>query len=419
MTATPLACLLAAALCGVDVSVQPLTGKESSGALQTLSTNRVTITTTQGAVTFSPQDLQQVQFPRVSTTGERAAWAEITLVDGSRVLAADYQTVGKQVVWELLTGGTVNCAASAIRSVRFRKKGDIDLADAWGEIARAKHAGDLLVVRKKADAPAAGAPAAEGGELSLDQLEGTVIEAAPARVQFDFDGEKISVKRDKVEGIVYYRPNRQPPAVALCRVIDAHQSRWLVKTLDLEGEKLNITTTGGVSASLPLSAVEQVDFSAGNVVYLTDLEQELGEFKTGLPFPKALLPDLAELYAPRKDRPIGAAVLTIGDQTYSRGLTLHGGAKLHLRVPEGMRLLRASVGLEASLSQGGDLRLQILGDNKPLLSEPFSAAQRPGPLEIELDVSQVHRLTFVVEDAGKPGLDLGDQLNLCNARLTR
>ena len=58
-----------------------------------------------------------------------------------------------------------------------------------------------------------------GKQVVLDPLEGGIIEVRATGVKFDFDGEKIDVKLDKLEGIAFFKPQAPKSGGGFCRVV--------------------------------------------------------------------------------------------------------------------------------------------------------------------------------------------------------
>ena len=95
----------------------------------------------------------------------------------------------------------------SIHAVRFRQQSP-ELAVQWREITSSMASGDMIVMRKTS------MRTIEQGEneprtvteQALDQLEGTLLEVSDDSVRFEIDGEKVPVRREKLEGLVYYHP---------------------------------------------------------------------------------------------------------------------------------------------------------------------------------------------------------------------
>jgi hypothetical protein len=74
-------------------------------------------------------------------------------------------------------------------------------------------------------------------------------------------------------------------------------------------------------------------------------------------------------------------------------------------------------GVDDSIVSPGRFDLVIQGDGKELVRQAFTSDGKRQPLPIELDVKGVRRLTIVLDPAD--GQDIGDQLDLCEARFTK
>jgi len=124
---------------------------------------------------------------------------------------------------------------------------------------------------------------------------------------------------------------------------------------------------------------------------------------------------LATFYRPRGNRGLESAELMLGGKTYRRGLALHSRSELDYRLPGEFSRLLAVAGIDDRVRPGGNVRLVIRGDGRVLFDETIRGADEPRPLEI--DIAGVKRLQIVV-DYGED-LDVGDHLDLCEARMVK
>ncbi len=405
---------------GADVVLWPLSGDKLEGELRSLSGEKLVLVTGEGERSLELKEVQSLEFNSAPATDQPAVWLE--LVDGSQLLGLSYQAAEGQARVELLGGLAAQIPTRSIRSVRLREqKGE--LAEQWAAIAKGKPSGDLLVIRKTSTRTIE-QPDQEPRqvtETALDELDGAVLEVGPASVTFDFDGDQIDVKREKIEGIVYFHPVQRELPAAVCRVVDAGRSVWIARSIELKEDRLNLVSTSGVAVSLPMAQVGQIDFSSGNVSFLGDMEEEAtlldGSFQ-----PRNMTATFKQLKAPHwisggSQRPFGGDSLSIGGKKFSRGLALSSRTRLAYRVPEGMRWFRADAGLDDAAGPAADLTLVIMADSREVFRQTFSAGGERQPVPIGLDVGQAGRLTIVVEDGS--GLDIADQLDLANARFTK
>jgi NPCBM/NEW2 domain len=343
----------------------------------------------------------------------------IEMLDGSRMAAAAYGAAEGKARITLATGQTIEAPTRTIHAVRFHPPAP-ELAVQWREITSSMAAGDMLVIRKTSTRTIEQGDSEPRTvtEQALDQLEGTLLDVTSESVQFETDGQKILVRRDKLEGIVYYHPAKREFSSPLCRLSDAAGSSWPLRELKLVDGRLIAVTPGNVGLDLPLDAVDKLDFSIGNVAFLSDLEADsgAGEIALGLQ-PAAMNYKFSRMFQLRAGPPLGAAGFRIGGQNFDSGLSLHSPTKLVYRVPEGFRKFYAVAGVDDSVVAPGPFNLVILGDGKELARHAFTAEERRQPLPLTLDVKGVRRVTIQLEAA--EGQDIGDQLDLCEARFTR
>ncbi|HZN34346.1 MAG TPA: NPCBM/NEW2 domain-containing protein, partial [Pirellulaceae bacterium] len=242
-------------------------------------------------------------------------------------------------------------------------------------------------------------------------------------VQFEYDGEKIDVRREKLDGIIFYQPTRREFSAPLCRLVDAGGSTWALRDVQLAGGSLNAATVGSVNLELPLAAVSKVDFSIGNIAFLSELEPDsgLGDPAVSLQ-PAAMSYKFGSMLRARAAPPLGADTFRIAGVKYASGLSLHSPVTLVYRVPAGFRWLRLLAGVDDSIVAPGRFDLVILGDGKELVRKTFdgkklSDKQARAAAPIDLEVAGVRRISIVLDPAD--GQDFGDQLDLVEARFTK
>lgn len=418
---------LAVAAPQAEVKVKTLAGETIVGRLEQLTSTAATIATDAGPRDFAREALHSIDGAPLLKAEKPLVWAE--LIDGSQLLASDYKVASGKATLELLGGQRVEIPTRSITSVRFRAQ-DATLAEQWRAIVAAAAGGDQIVRRQTSTRTVEDA-AGESSTVTvtaLDPLEGVVLDVGPETLQFDFGGDKIDVKREKVEGIVYFHPSRRTFPAPLCRLIDTAGSRWSLKSIEFMQGQLLATSLAGVEFTLPASELSKLDFAAGNVAYLSELEPDRLEDSFGLQ-PKAMTASFAQLFKPGLNRRFGAEMLTLKGarevkdspvpiaEKYAEGLALHATTRLDYQIPPGFKTFRAIAGMDDSVGATGHCKLIVLGDNRELFSRDFDVAGDYLPVAINLDISGLRRLTIVVE-AGA-GLEIGDQLNLCEARMTK
>jgi hypothetical protein len=399
----------------VDVNVELLAGSGASGSLMELSADNLVVQTADGPQTFELKSLLAITPTVKPIAPTTTAKVTVELVDGSRLLATSFVVTDGKALVGLLGGGEVEIRTRSIRSALLQPADqDAALEKQWQDILTAKASGDVLVVRKSTKTIVGDEPKQL---LALDYLEGILHNVTAETVQFDFDGSRVDVSRAKVEGVIYFHPvSRQLPE-PLCSVTDTAGSQLRAKSVLLEDDQFKVTSTAGVEISLPLNRLRKLDFSGGKIVYLSDLVPDTVEWA---PYVNSLATSakLSRLYQPRFDRSFDGGKLMLGDRQkeYERGLAIHSRTLLMYRLPGEFQHFLATVGIDSRVRSGGHVQLVITGDGRRLF-DGIITGKDPEPLELDLDVAGVRRLSILVDYGDE--LDIADHLNLCNARITK
>lgn len=388
----------------------PLTGPAVDGDLVSISPTTVTLLVDGQPQPYAADQLQRIDLAGSGNTGEPSPAPSamlVELIDGSRLRASSYTVRSSQAAVEI-GGRPYTIPTRLIRAVLLRDQGNNEsLRTQWNEFVAAEHEQDAVVYRRGAD-----------DEVTLDILEGVLHDVAAAEVEFALDGDKETLKRERVEGLIYFHtPSAKAAATARCRVVTVDGSQWLAQTLLMDGPQLKLTTPAGFELALPLENLRTLDYAAGNLAYLSELEWESVEQSLQLGRLSAI-PAIQQYYRPKRDSSFDRQPLRLGGQSYARGLALCSRTVVTYRLAEQWGRLRAVVGLEDRVRDGeisSGVVLSITGDGKTLFQQPINAED--APQEIDLDVQGVRRLTITV-DYGRDG-DVADHLNLCDARLTK
>ncbi len=399
---------------GPTVSLETLDGAKLVGKLVGLSRHGVTIETAAGRITLPESDLLELLPAKGTTSGALqdppAVWLE--LADGSTVVASDFTVKGPIARLKLLHAATpgspsfqstVEIPTRQITAVRLQPQSEETAAE-WKRI-RSKRSeddaasGDLLVIRK-------------GGRL--DYHLGMVGDISQKTVDFNLDGDVLPVRRGKVFAVIYHRTAGQSLPGAWCRLVAVDGSRWAVYSMELREEAISFETPCGLAVSLPLAAVERLDFSRGKVVYLGDLTPLSADWTPYFGGPKESRARRA-LFAPRVSRGANGEPIRLGGKEFSRGIILRSRTELVYRLDEDFRRFRATAGIDDRARPRGHVRLLVRGDDRVLLDTTLSGSDPPLPLD--LDLGRARRLTIVV-DFGDD-LDVGDHLDLGDARVVK
>lgn len=382
---------------GVEFQAEASDGRKVVGTVASLDGESVTLTTPEGPVSLPISDLLSLKSQKSveAPAGEPAAW--IRLIDGSTVVAAQWTLEGDEARIVLLDGRKVEVPRRAIESIRLQAAPE-EVAAQWTRLVETPHDGDVIVVRK---------------DDHLDFLRGIVRGANEETVEFEMDGDVLPVRRTRLFGVVLLQPAGRELPTPMGRVTDSSGSVWAVKSVALS-DQLEWTTPAGVTVRGPTASVVEVDFSAGNLVYLADLEPISADWQPFFPMDTELA-SRREFFQPRRNRGLETESLELGGTEYQRGLAMHSRSEVVFRLPDAMARLKAKAGIDDRVRPHGHVVLVIEGDGKTLFEQALSGADPP--VEIDLDITGVRRLTFLC-DFGE-GMDIADHLNLCNLRVIR
>jgi hypothetical protein len=324
------------------------------------------------------------------------------LADGSLIfgmaITADKQTA----TLELPNRTKLEVPVRQVRSVRFsdNEKAQPQIEAAWQGFTEGNAASDVLVIRKNG---------------MLDSIEGVVGGITVEAVEFSLDGDSLDVKLPRVAGVIFARTAAQQTEAPRAIVHLTDGSRWNLSAWKSADRSLQMTSAAGISWIAPVASIDKFDFSAGKLVYLSDLVPQTSDYR---PFfaPDEELSALRAAYLPRGDVGIDGSPLVIDGRTFRKGLAMYSKGTLVYRLPEKLNTFSAVVGIaDRARAAGGNVALTIRGDDKVLWQGDVRAGDASVPLE--LAITGVKRLELLA-DFGS-GQDVGDHLILGDAKVTK
>jgi len=179
------------------------------------------------------------------------------------------------------------------------------------------------------------------------------------------------------------------------------------ESLRFDKGKMTITCGDLKDQAVSLEGLAEIRFRSDRFVYLSDLTpakcEQAGLFDIAFPF--------------KRDRSCTGGPLKLAGTTYAKGLGLHSRCIVSYELGENFNLLVALAGIDDSTGGKGNAEVRILADGKDII-EPviLTGGSKPVPLRCKID--GVKRLTIQV-DFGPDGLDVGDRVDLVEARLVR
>lgn len=387
-----LSAVLLAVLAAPPVEVVSFQGEPRVGEWRGLADGRVSLAIAGKDESVPLSEVLEVRFRGEPGKLDKPA-AVVTLWDGSKLGAMQTQIVGKQLKLASATLGELSLPQSEVASVRFSDRFDED--EQWVKLVEKASKSDLLVIRK---------------EQTLDFLDGVVVEVTDKSVEFLLDGEEVSTKRERVFGLIFARraSTAKPPAV---RLELSNGDLLMAAAIGGTDKDLSVTTASKAELTLPLEQLKRIDFSQGKLRYLSQDPPRDVKYTRGIQDGPAFVQDRA-FYAPEL-KPIGL-------RAFSRGLCIRPQTSLRYRLGGEYRRFQAIVGIDESVKDGGgDCDLTISGDGKQLLKLRMTSRDAARP--IDLDVTDVVVLEIVVGFGGDAAtnVDLGDNLDLADAKLIK
>ena len=407
----------------VPVKVIGMDGSEQSGLLSGMTENSVALVSDSGEQTEQPLELiARLEFGG-GAGGDTATRKDlpltIRLVDGSVVRASDV-TIQGDAITATLAQGQLRAGRRDVDWIRFLPLSEVPAEQsAWREIIEAESTGDLVVVSREVD-----------GARTLNAVEGVIGDLSGEGLGFKFDDQQIVVKRERLDSVRLFHPVGRRLAAIRGSVRTIAGDQLSVKSWESANGELRWTLVSGAEVISSLEALQLIDFEAGRVTHVGDLEPTTFDwtpFVSGGEANPEANERLKSLFAYEKDRAFDGGPLTLYSDSgfagtgesvraFSRGLALRSRTRLAYRVPEDHRRLVGWLGMDPLVRPRGDVTVVIEGDGKALWSGTLTGSDAE-PINLDLDVENVSRLVILV-DFGNGG-DLGDRVHWCEPRFVK
>ncbi|MFO0849107.1 MAG: NPCBM/NEW2 domain-containing protein [Gemmataceae bacterium] len=387
-----------------------LDGKRSAGTIAAVGPDAVTFQGKDGGKAVVPlKQLAAVELRDLPPPAADAKFDELELTDGSVVRAATVRIKGKKVEVEPPSGADPPAVELPLSAVFWlmRNAHDPKARDDWKKLVAARGKRDAFVIRQSA-----------GG---LTPLTGTLIEGSAAgdRVTFEReDGQRSNLPLTRATGgLLFNQPATDAVPPTLCKVLDVFGNVWFAKSVEVAGPGLKVATVAGAVVTYKtLAPVAKLDFTQGNLTYLSDLA-----FTADLPPPTEADGPRGEwaAYQPKvgKDRSVDHArfgPIQMAGKRFAKGIAVPPQATVAVPLDAGYREFRATVGLhELARAEYANLAVRIEVDGRPVFSATLTKADPPK--ELSVSVKDAKALRIVVE--GPPLL--GNQVCFGDARLLK
>ena len=376
-------------------------GSQLAGEVTELSDDNLKFTSDGQTKALAIEQLQTINLSDANAEVPPNNKFAIQLHDGSTIHASNVLATATNARATIAEELSYRLKSDSISSIQFRQLTEEAQQD-YNAILEADSAGDVLIVLRPSGA--------------IDELEGIIERVDEQAVTFNFDGDRIPVELSKLAGIKLLKPGSLEVAKTICQIHDLQGNLWQARRLTWKSEEnsLSFETGLGDSITLGLENIQQLRFASSNIAYLSDLQPERAEWTPYLTG-RLIRNRLTQLYAPVKDRNANGGELIIGEQTFSKGLSLRSKTELVYRLTDEFNHLHLTAGLAEESKGRGHLELIILGDNRQLFKDFLTDPEDIRVLD--LDITGVRRLSITV-DYGK-NLDIGDLLNLGDGKLIK
>ena len=401
------------ALASAPLDVVTLDGEVVRGHLVSLDADVLTIRVQEAEQSLPLASLQKIRFSQLAGSDAQQATRWVELTDGSMILVSEYTVSGKSAQLTLFGGQKTEVPVRTIRAVRYRKQDEQQQA-VWLRMRTERAQSDRLVIRKND---------------RIDSLDGVLHDISAEAVQFQLGDEIIPVKLAKIEGVIYQHGAAPEHPPAIVKITDKEGSIFEGAEWSTTDQSMSLRTPAGLQIERPLDHIAQIDFSSDKIIYLTSLEPKSIEWTPF--FASGAIDELLKtFYRPKFDRALTRSASAADDgklklavenaeisrvDSYRRGLAIHSRTSIVFELPEQARRFRATVGIDARVRDSGHVRLILRGDGQQLFAEPIAGTD--DPRELSVDVAGV-RMFEIVVDYGE-NQDIGDHLNLCNARIVK
>ena len=383
------------------VEVQTLSERQLQGTLELLTANSVTVKTATGPETVPTTDILQIRLASPATAPAIEPIA-VRLVDDSQLKVRTFLSSGTQITVTHPQLGELQIPATSVSNVRFAAV-DSKVETEWNQLIERAPKKDMIAVRK--------------GDV-LDHLDGVVGSMNEATLRFQLDGDDLTVKREKVFGLIYSK--RESSARKTFAQLELTSGdRLSARQIEWNGSKWQVRLVTGLELQVNPETLKVIDYSISKFTDLSDLEPRgmkhtpfFGEFSD------------FHVFAYRRDKDFEGNRISLGHKTYAKGLAIHSKTVLKYRLGGDYRRFQAVMGIGDEINRG-NVDVTLRADEKVIFNGSVKVgengaqgARRPLPQVLDIDVTGVVELEIVV-DYGSDKIDIGDRLYLANARLVR
>lgn len=371
-----------------------LDGTSFSGRLENIDDDRA-VFRAGGRTRTLPRD--RLWLVRLGPSGDLFARVgqRVIVLAGEGVLGVSDLVVGDGKISlqsDLLGAATLDVAAARVMYLPADDERPATLRRRHEQLKLPRAARDYLIARDK--------------KGNLVPFPGVLKAIAADKVSFELNKADRTIDLSAV-CVIELAPVRREAKSPRGYLVGRNGSTVPFQSLRLAGERLWLAGDGLKADSANLSAVAEIRFLSDRFVYLADLEPakvvQAGTFDVVFPY--------------RRNGSAAGGPIRLGGAAYVRGLGLHSRCELVYDLGAKFATFVARAGIDAAGGKRGNAALKILGDGKDLI-KPLSLVGGAEPVEVRCSLLGVRQLT-ILADYGDDGIDVGDHVDLAEARLIK
>jgi hypothetical protein len=408
-----LAALLIPGLAVGAAELTTLDGKKLTGEITAVSGNELTFKTMKGEEKFLVTTINAVVVgPAAKPPAAGVKYTHVELTDGSVFRCQGVTFRGPTAELKLLGADnrTINIPIRPALFAINREAGHLKLEQDFRTEVSRRGRKDRWIKKREGKTE-------DGKPIeALDGIPGTFGDGNPeaGTIVFRLDGESkdTDLRLTQVAGMIFaQQPQAAPPA--LCKVHDADGNEYVAQAVGRTDKGYTVTTVTGVKVDLADKAVSKFDFAAGSVKYLSDLD------------PVGLDLSGTEPHKYQKDGNLDRRIIELlidpasgKTETFPKGLTLHAKTMITYELKGQYKSFRAMAGVDADKLNEAPSAVRLTIDDGTQVLYKGTIKKGEKPVDLNLSVQGVDRLKITVE-SDAPGLDLGNQVSLGNARVLK
>ncbi len=362
-------------LCAIDVSIIELNGGELQGEwLPCTQPGHVSVRTKIGEQRLAARDLISVRFDHSPPSHTDVTWPlTVWGTNGSFFEASALRVTATGMVLRTPFARELEVPLNQIAALHWTRHGPV--GQDFLRLAHARGAEDVMFTVK---------------EGTVRHFEGTLKNLVPDGGRFAFRGREIEFNTSKVTGVVMAGAPVVVSAPVVCTLHGGFRvTGELVATA---GDELLVKSFGGIDIHIPLEIVTELRLASDRSIQLSTLE----------PARVVQSSFFDEPWPVRPDRAAGGGPLTIRGRTFRTGLGMHARTAVTYDVPDGVKTLAATVGIDDGACHQGRATFKVMAGAR-MLHTTRELGVDDAPLTIAIDISERRRITLVAE---APTLDL-------------